>query len=134
MPRLASRAKFERVLASFDAVPLPSGTADLTVFNASLHYAVDLPAVLAEARRLTRLGGTIAILDSPFYRREKDGEAMVCNGLVGVHRVRLIKPLTYMNLSGKVLIPYLRRPFWSPATLGPSPWSAAFRNQSAAAS
>jgi PTH1 family peptidyl-tRNA hydrolase len=30
--------------------------------------------------------------------------------------VRLLEPLTYMNLSGKVLIPYLRRPFWSPAT------------------
>jgi PTH1 family peptidyl-tRNA hydrolase len=30
--------------------------------------------------------------------------------------VRLIKPLTYMNLSGGVLKPYLRRPFWSAAT------------------
>jgi len=31
-------------------------------------------------------------------------------------KVSLIKPLTYMNLSGSVLKPYLRRPFWAPAT------------------
>ncbi len=41
---------------------------------------------------------------------------MVSNGLVGVHKVRLVKPLTYMNLSGEVLRSYLRRPFWAPKT------------------
>jgi PTH1 family peptidyl-tRNA hydrolase len=30
-------------------------------------------------------------------------------------RTRLIKPLTYMNLSGHVLKNYLRRPFWAPS-------------------
>ena len=47
---------------------------------------------------------------------KKDGEARVINGTVGGTKVRLIKPLTYMNLSGGVLRPYLRRPFWSAAT------------------
>jgi len=46
----------------------------------------------------------------------KDGEARVANGTVGGAKVRLIKPLTYMNLSGAVLRPYLRRPFWAAAT------------------
>jgi len=46
----------------------------------------------------------------------KDGEARVANGTVGKVKVRLVKPLTYMNLSGGVLRPYLRRPFWAPAT------------------
>lgn len=46
----------------------------------------------------------------------KDGEARVADGRVGNVRVRLIKPQTYMNLSGAVLRPYLRRPFWSAAT------------------
>jgi PTH1 family peptidyl-tRNA hydrolase len=45
-----------------------------------------------------------------------DGQAEVASGRVGPASVRLVKPLTYMNLSGKVLIPYLRRPFWSAAT------------------
>lgn len=46
----------------------------------------------------------------------KDGEARVASGTVGSAKVRLIKPLTYMNLSGAVLRPYLRRPFWSAST------------------
>ena len=46
----------------------------------------------------------------------QDGQALVSSGRVGPTNVRLMKPLTYMNLSGKVLVPYLRRPFWSPAT------------------
>lgn len=46
----------------------------------------------------------------------KDNEARVATGTVGNAKVRLIKPLTYMNLSGAVLRPYLRRPFWSATT------------------
>jgi len=47
---------------------------------------------------------------------KRDGEARVTSGLVGRTRVRLVKPQTYMNLSGAVLRPYLRRPAWSAAT------------------
>jgi len=47
---------------------------------------------------------------------KKDNEARVATGMVGNAKVRLIKPLTFMNLSGAVLRPYLRRPFWSAAT------------------
>jgi PTH1 family peptidyl-tRNA hydrolase len=46
----------------------------------------------------------------------RDGDALVANGLVGPHKVRLVKPQTYYNLSGSVLRPYLRRPFWSAKT------------------
>jgi PTH1 family peptidyl-tRNA hydrolase len=45
----------------------------------------------------------------------KDGTARVASGVVGPHRVRLVKPQTYMNLSGATLRPYLRRESWSPA-------------------
>jgi PTH1 family peptidyl-tRNA hydrolase len=45
----------------------------------------------------------------------KDGEARVITGLVGTQKVRIVKPLTYMNLSGAVLRPYFRRPFWAAA-------------------
>jgi PTH1 family peptidyl-tRNA hydrolase len=46
----------------------------------------------------------------------KDGDARVADGRLGAARVRLIKPQTYMNLSGAVLKPYTRRPFWAAAT------------------
>lgn len=42
----------------------------------------------------------------------RDGEARVLDGTVLGHRVRLVKPLTYMNLSGAALKPYLRRAGW----------------------
>ena len=44
---------------------------------------------------------------------KRDGDAMVATGTVAGTRTRLIKPLTYMNLSGAVLKNYLRRPFWA---------------------
>jgi peptidyl-tRNA hydrolase, PTH1 family len=44
----------------------------------------------------------------------RDGDARVANGHVGQATVRLVKPQTYMNLSGSVLRPYLRRAGWSP--------------------
>jgi SAM-dependent methyltransferase len=68
---------FKRVAASFDALPLPAACFDLVVFNASLHYALDLPRVLAESRRVLVPGGRLVILDSPFYSRGEDGDAMV---------------------------------------------------------
>jgi peptidyl-tRNA hydrolase, PTH1 family len=46
----------------------------------------------------------------------RDGDARVSDGRMGNVRVRLIKPQTYMNLSGAVLRPYTRRPFWAAAT------------------
>ena len=47
---------------------------------------------------------------------KKDGDSRIATGVVNGQRVRLVKPLTYMNLSGAVLRPYLRREFWSPKT------------------
>ena len=43
---------------------------------------------------------------------KKDGESRIASGSVDGQRVRLVKPLTYMNLSGAVLRPYLRRDTW----------------------
>lgn len=68
---------FARVAASFQALPFRDTWCDLVVFNASLHYAVDLAATLAEATRVLHAGGRVVILDSPFYRDAADGEAMV---------------------------------------------------------
>jgi peptidyl-tRNA hydrolase, PTH1 family len=45
----------------------------------------------------------------------KDGDARVASGQVDAARARLVKPQTYMNLSGAALRPYLRREGWSAA-------------------
>jgi len=68
--------RMERLVASFEAIPLPPASVDLAVFNASLHYALDLEAVLGEAARVVRPGGQLAIVDSPFYGSDRDGKAM----------------------------------------------------------
>jgi PTH1 family peptidyl-tRNA hydrolase len=46
----------------------------------------------------------------------RDGETLTLGGTVDGRPVRLVKPTTYMNLSGQVLRPYLRRPEWSAAS------------------
>jgi peptidyl-tRNA hydrolase, PTH1 family len=42
----------------------------------------------------------------------KDQNSLVSDGRVDNQRVRLVKPQTYMNLSGGILRPYLRRETW----------------------
>ncbi|MBI2072617.1 MAG: class I SAM-dependent methyltransferase [Gemmatimonadetes bacterium] len=68
---------FWRLAASFETLPLAPGSVDLAVFNASLHYALDLTEVLGEAARVLKPSGRIAVLDSPFYPTMEAGEAMV---------------------------------------------------------
>ena len=45
----------------------------------------------------------------PFEPWRKDRDAIVSDGYLGPLRVRLVKPQTYMNLSGASLRPYLGR-------------------------
>jgi len=49
----------------------------------------------------------------PPWRAAPDARAT--DGAVEGRRVRLLEPLTFMNLSGDALAPYLHRPFWSVA-------------------
>jgi SAM-dependent methyltransferase len=65
------------VQADFDALPLAAEQFDLVVFNASLHYSPDAAATLAHARRLLSPDGTLAVMDSPIFPADDDGDAMV---------------------------------------------------------
>jgi SAM-dependent methyltransferase len=67
---------FPRIEAEFDSLPVASGSFDLAVFNASLHYSADYARSLSEANRCLRPGGRIVILDSPVYKLRAHGEAM----------------------------------------------------------
>jgi SAM-dependent methyltransferase len=64
------------VEADFDDLPFASGAFDLGIFNASIHYSSDYRQTLGELRRCLKPGGSIAILDSPVYKRREHGEAM----------------------------------------------------------
>jgi SAM-dependent methyltransferase len=77
--RLAALAdgRMRRCVASFEDIPLGAASQDMAVFNASLHYALDLEHALREAARVVRPGGLLVILDSPFYRHESLGAALV---------------------------------------------------------
>ena len=44
---------------------------------------------------------------------KRDGEAVTSTATVHGVRTRLVKPTTYMNLSGAVLKTYVRRAFWA---------------------
>ena len=96
----------ERVVASFDAIPLRQDQFDVVVFNASLHYAEDLGAALAEARRVTRVGGRIVVLDSPFYASDDHGEAMVREKRANAERAFGDRAPTLMAVS---FVEYLTR-------------------------
>jgi SAM-dependent methyltransferase len=62
---------FVRVQADFDALPFAPQQFDLVVFNGSLHYAPDIGATLAHARRMLAPGGTLVVMDSPMFDRDR---------------------------------------------------------------
>ena len=68
---------FASVQADFDALPFAPGQFDLVVFNGSLHYAADTAATLERAHRAARAGGALVVMDSPMFRADGDGSAMV---------------------------------------------------------
>jgi SAM-dependent methyltransferase len=68
---------FAVVHADFNALPFAPGQFDLVVFNGSLHYATDTAATLENAYRQLAPGGVLVVMDSPMFRADSDGAAMV---------------------------------------------------------
>ncbi|HEX7120123.1 MAG TPA: class I SAM-dependent methyltransferase [Longimicrobiales bacterium] len=138
-------ALFPRVAASFEALPLADRTYDIAVFNASLHYALDLAAALREAARVVVRGGRIAILDSPFYRSDVDGVAMVAEkrreaadrfgeragDLLALPFIEYLTPARLAEAAAPLGLEWRRRrvlyPFWYEAR----PWLARWRGRRA---
>jgi SAM-dependent methyltransferase len=66
-----------RLQAEFDRIPLADEQIDAVVYNASFHYCVSQHQTLAEALRVLRPGGLLAIIDSPIYTDPASGMAML---------------------------------------------------------
>lgn len=63
--------RLELVQGDFAALPFPARRFDTVLFHQVLHYAQDPAAALAEAARVTRSGGRIAIVDFAAHDREE---------------------------------------------------------------
>ncbi|GGD87747.1 ArsR family transcriptional regulator [Tsuneonella deserti] len=63
--------RVELVQGDFAALPFPPATFDTVVFHQVLHYATEPEYVLAEAARICRAGGRIAIVDLATHEREE---------------------------------------------------------------
>ncbi len=69
--------RWARYQAEMDGLPFAGGTADVVIYNASLHYSTDYHRTIAEALRVLRDDGTIVVMDSPIYHQESSGRQMV---------------------------------------------------------
>jgi len=70
-------SRFLRVRAGIERLPFPSERIRLLATNAAFHYAGDFRNALSEFERVLIPGGTIAIVDTPFYANAADGERML---------------------------------------------------------
>lgn len=77
--------RFATVQADFDLLPFAPEQFDLVAFNGSLHYAPDAAATLRGASRMLAPGGALAVMDSPMFEHDRDGEAMVADRPHPVH-------------------------------------------------
>jgi SAM-dependent methyltransferase len=68
-----SQVPFEPILGNLEYPPLRTGQLSLILFNASLHYAIDLEGTLVRAARALKPGGRIIILDTPIARQPSPG-------------------------------------------------------------
>lgn len=63
--------QWELIQGDFAALPLPADSFDTVVMHQVLHYASDLARPLAEAARVCRAGGRLAVVDLATHEREE---------------------------------------------------------------
>lgn len=68
---------FVPVQAEFSHLPFEDASADVVLFNASLHYAEHYEETLSEALRVLRRNGLLVVMDSPVYHDAESGRQMV---------------------------------------------------------
>jgi ArsR family transcriptional regulator len=74
--RLRGLDNVELRLGELEALPIEDGELDAAALVLVLHYAVDPPRVLAEARRALRAGGRLLVIDMVPHEREEYRQQM----------------------------------------------------------
>lgn len=70
----ATSHTFERAIASLMHWPVHSGSMDVAVCNASLHYLSDIRPAIAEAERVLRRDGTFVVMNEPVHHEKRSAE------------------------------------------------------------
>lgn len=68
---------FPCIQAECTRLPFASEQFDAAIFNASFHYSENYSSTLLETMRCLKDGGMIVVADSPWYRNQMSGEAML---------------------------------------------------------
>lgn len=69
-----TRGRFERAIASLTRWPFRSGSIDIAICNASLHYLRDVRPAVREAARTVRPGGLFVVMNEPVHRDPASAE------------------------------------------------------------
>jgi SAM-dependent methyltransferase len=69
--------QYTSVQADFDALPFVGGQFDAVIFNASLHYSVNIERTLHHACLMLNHHGRIYVMDSPTFSSDESGKMMV---------------------------------------------------------
>ena len=97
-----------------EAVPIADGSVDLALFSQSLHHAQHPERAVAEAWRILKLGGRIAILDLVQHRfaEARDLYADVWLGFSEVELELLLGKTGFRNLHTAVVHKETKAPFF----------------------
>lgn len=68
---------YTSVQADFIALPLSGHQFDIVIFNASLHYSLNMEETLHKVRKMLRSEGRIFVIDSPTFSSDQSGQVMV---------------------------------------------------------
>jgi SAM-dependent methyltransferase len=91
--------RFPAVQADFTRLPFVPKQFDVVVFNASLHYAVDVAEAVRAAHRMLAPDAALAVMDSPMFQSSRDGDAMMATRGDPVHGVGYLTHADLMHIA-----------------------------------
>ena len=141
---LGAARHFERSFscsqAEMDSLPFADSSADIVIYNASLHYSCDYAVTFAEALRVLKPTGRIVVMDSPIYKQHSAGERMIAERHAdfeqrfgsrsdSVPSVGYLTPAMLRELSMQLGLRWRRHHTWYGWQWAWKPWRARLRGK-----